>query len=160
MGTRKKPEVELKKSEIISRYMFGDTVIQLSKEYGLSRERIYQYLRDVKDWDEEKGIYKDRKRHQRKIQDQKLRPLIINDRRQGVKLCEVAKKHHTSTRRIKRILQGTGYEGGKPYLEKRDRKILRMYKRGFTQREVGEKFNTCQNNVSRILRKFKENGQL
>ncbi len=67
MGTRKKPEVELKKSEIISRYMFGDTVIQLSKEYGLSRERIYQYLRDVKDWDEEKGIYKDRKRHRKKI---------------------------------------------------------------------------------------------
>lgn len=160
MGTRKKPEVELKKSEIISRYMFGDTVIQLSKEYGLSRERIYQYLRDVKDWDEEKGIYKDRKRRQREIQDEKLKPLILKDRKQGMKLCKIIEKYHTSPRRVERILKGTGYEGGRSYLKRRDNGILKLYKKGLTQKEIGQRFNTCQTNVARIIGKFRENGEL
>jgi len=153
MADRHKPEIELKKSEIITRYMFGDSVIQLSKEYGLSRERIYQYLRVLEDWNEEQRIYEDRKKHQTKIQKQKLLHEIILLIKEGKSITQITRGLHIANKTVYSLLKGTKYKLGHCSNKKRDRNIYKEYKRGLSQVAIAQKYHQSQANISRIIRK-------
>lgn len=148
---RKIPEVEQKKKEIITRYMYGDSVIQLAKEYNLSRERIYQYLRDLEDWDEEREVYEQRKKHQLKIQKKRLQEEIILRVKLGQSITQIARELHIANKTIHALLRGTRYKIGKKLIKERDKKILREYKNGATQKQLAQKYNTAQTNISRII---------
>ncbi len=145
------PEVEQKKKEIISRYMFGDSVIELAKEYNLSRERIYQYLRNLEDWEEEREVYEQRKKHQLKIQKRKLQEEVILRIKLGQSITQIARELHIANKTIHILLTGTKYKIGKKALKQRDKKILREYKSGATQKQLAKKYNTAQTNISRII---------
>lgn len=159
MASKKIPEVEQKKSDIISQYILGESVIELSKKYGLSRERIYQYLRELDEWEIEKCINVDRKKHQRKIQNEMLKMEVMRDLKTGLSIKDISKRRHISSPRLREMLNDTKYRFGLAIKRRRDRKIGKLYKSGLTQKELSQKYNTTQTNISRILKRLRRDGQ-
>ena len=156
MTDRHDPKIELKKSEIITRYMFGDSVIQIAKEYNLSRERVYQYLRCLEDWNEEQRIYEERKKHQLKIQRQGLLREIILRIKQGKNITQITKELHIAPDTVHSLLKNTKYRLGHSSKKIRDKEIYRRYKKGESQIQLAHKFQLSQANISRIIRKENE----
>ena len=152
--SRKIPQVEQKKSEIIGRYMLGEPVIELATQYGLSRERIYQYLRELQEWEEEQTIYQQRKAHRDSFKKEKLKNEVIRRVKAGQGVTKIASELGIASLTVHKLLKGTRYKTGNKAKAIRDRQIVREHRAGMSQAKLAKKYNLAQTNISRIIIKY------
>jgi Mor family transcriptional regulator len=143
--------------EIKARYLNGGSVSTMAREYGVSREAIYQVLRTMDDWEKKiedtaplrykKSILK---RHP------SLDSKAIELKKGGMSTTQVSKTLSVPYRAVRGILKDTQYDDSKGAKQKRDKKILRKYNSGKTQVELAREFNTSQQNICRILDKYSD----
>ena len=148
-----------KKEEIIAKYNSGVSVIELSKEYSLSRERIYQYLRQVPDF---KKLSKEKrlKKVEKRLEGYRhLLPQIFALREKGVGNPRIAKQLGVTYVTIQKLTEGTPYDSSKKAQAKRNRAINKAYLSGLSQVKIAKKFGMSQSSISIILLKT-NNGRL
>ena len=141
----------MKSDEIIAGYLGGKSVIDLAKEYNLSRERIYQYLRQVsgfKQISEKKRLEEIQKRTQSHLH---LLPEIARRKALGKSISVIAREMGISFPMMKRIIKGTELDISKKSKAKRNKAIKKDYKRGMSQIKLSKKYNLCQSAISAIL---------
>ena len=148
-----------KSEEIIAKYNSGVSVINLAKEYNLTRERIYQYLRQVPDF---KSLSKKKRLERVKSRMESfshLTPQIEQGLREKKSLTLIAKELGISYLTAKNLIKGTPMDTSKKAKAKRNEAINKAYVRGLSQVKIAKKFNLCQSAISAILLKT-NNGQL
>lgn len=148
-----------KEIEIVDKYLNGESVISLAKEYSLSRERIYQYLRKLGAWDKVLLDNRFRTKQRRMREYKSYLPAIIEWKEAGLGTFAISRKLKLSYKTVANLLAGTKYDNRNCRNKARDRKILREYLKGKTQTQIAEEMGMKQNNISRILIKL-NNGKL
>ena len=148
-----------KKEEIIAKYESGESVINLAKEYNLTRERIYQYLRQVPDFKKLSKEKRLQKVSQRLEGYKHLLPQIFELREQGVGNPRIAKQLGVTYATIQKLTEGTPYDNSKKAQAKRNRAINKDYLSGLSQVKIAKKFGMSQSSISIILLKT-NNGRL
>lgn len=148
-----------KSDEIIAKYNSGVSVINLAKEYNLTRERIYQYLRKAPNFKGISSQKREEKVKKRLAGYSHLLPAIFEMREQGLGTTTIASKLGITYNTTRTLLKGTQWDNSKKVKALRNRSINRAYLNGMSQVKIAKKFGMCQSSISAILLKT-NNGQL
>lgn len=148
-----------KELEIQQKYKNGESVIELSKHYDLTRERIYQILRKMPDFRRvSKELAKEKtESNQEKYQNKysEYIPEIISRRLQGESVLSISKQLKIPYPALKTMLKGSPYANTKQARKERNKQIRRQYHAGKTQLELARDFNMSQSSISAIVLKKK-----
>lgn len=148
-----------KQNEIVAGYYDGKSVIDLAKEYNLSRERIYQYLRQAEGWEHIVKEQREIRKKAKLLSYAHLLPKSLELREQGMSVGRIAKELGTTHRVISWLIKGTPLDNSKKARARRDKKINRDYIHGMSQVELARKYNLYQTRISAILHNT-NNGKL
>lgn len=148
-----------KADEIIAGYIGGKTVIEIAKEQGLSRERIYQYLRKLPDFKQTSVKKRAEVKAERLSRYDPILPEIIQMRKDGIGVEKISKTFGITFRTVSQLLEGTPYTNTHLSKVRRNKKIAKGYASGISQVNLAQKYDLCQSAISAILIK-QFNGKL
>jgi Mor family transcriptional regulator len=148
----------VEEDKFVRGFLEGKSVIEMAKESGLTREGIYIHLRKLPNWKQVSKRSKAIKEAQRleSLTDtvELLKQLIDG----GLSASDSARKIGMSHLTARKLLAGTKYDTTQPAKDRRDREIIKRYKKGETQVQLGKEFGLGQTAISRIIVKY--NAQL
>jgi len=142
------------KQEIQEKYKEGESVISISQECGLTRERVYQILREMPDYKDIKSKFQRKRNQSYYAKYSEAVPEIISRRIRGESVSSISKALEISFRQLKSILKGTLYENSKETRAQRNEEIIKQYREGKKQEQLARKFGLSQSNISAIVIKY------
>lgn len=145
------------KKKVKRLYNSGVPVAEMSKEFGVSREAIYQKLRRFDDWEDMKRRHTQIRASKRLTELQERSPEIVSMWKKGATMLQIAWEFKTTRKNISTIIKNTLGTTKRRY--ERDAEIVQAYKNGVTQVELAKRYNISQPCVSRIIKTDKINQQ-
>jgi len=142
------------KQEIQENYKEGKSVISISQECGLTRERIYQILREMPNYKDIQTKLQKKRNQSYYTRYSEFVPEIISRRIGGESVSAISKTLGISFRQLKSILKGTQYENSKETRAQRNEEIIKQYKEGKKQKELAREFGLNQRSISAIVIKY------
>ena len=142
------------REQLIQEYLNGKSVIDIAKQYDLSREAVYQHLRKIPNWEKVSESLVKTPREKALEQYGHLIPEIIRLKEEGLSTSVVAKKLDIPFYPLVELLKGTRHDNSKKAREERDKEIYKGYKAGRTQGELAREFGMAQSSISEIIRKW------
>ena len=126
----------------------------MANESGMTREGIYIHLRKLPDWKEVSKF----RREQNKADKLKAMGDTIELLKQlidsGVSASDSARKIGMSYLTARELLAGTEYDNSNKAKDKRDKEIVKRYRAGETQAQLGKAYGLRQTAISRIIVKY------
>ena len=168
---KSKLKIELPIDEIVEKWEQGNTLIELTKEYGVSyrtiRNRISEYY-------EKEGKQKTKPKRKSKLKIELPIDEIVEKWEQGNTLIELTKEYGVSYRtirnRISEYYEKEGKQKTKPKRKSKPKKelpideIVEKWEKGVTQRELtkeyGVSYRTIQSRISQYYDKNEDNEKI
>ena len=142
------------REQLIQEFLNGKSVIDIAKQYNLSREAVYQNLRTIPNWERVSESLKKTKKERALEAYGHLMPEIIRLKEEGLSTIVVARKLGIPYPPLAELLKGTRHDNSKEVREARNRRIYKEYQKGMVQRELAQEFGMSQSSISEIIRRW------
>jgi len=143
------------RQEIKRMYLGGIPVRIISKNFNLSREGVYRYLRDIPNFKEISETLRRAKKLRQINQYHTKLDEVYRLARGGKHTVEISKMLKIPYTELKKILKGTKYDNTHISKTKRNAKIIKMYKQGVSQQKIAKKFGLAQSTISDVVKNGK-----
>ena len=143
---------KLNAATVTGRYLQGESVGAMAKEYGTSREAIYQHLRKREGWNDGRmrEVFIER-RTDREVGQAVKDTLAILDEDINCTIKQIAEEIGQTPATIRRVLKHMR-TGGWTRHGDRNRGIIDKHLRGWSQSQIGDEYGLSQSRVHTILK--------
>jgi transposase-like protein len=142
---------------LTTEYLQGKGVSEIARKYGVTRECVYQHLRELPDWEKLKEKRSLKRRRNKIMQDKRLKDQVIELKKQGHSTTSAADTLEIAYETAKRLLKGTQYDETQAAKEERNQQIRKEYKENnVTQQQLANKYGVSQQTISTILNTSEE----
>jgi DNA-binding transcriptional regulator GbsR (MarR family) len=139
-------------SELVQEYLAGKPVIDIAKEKGVSRECVYQKLRELPNWGQVKKAVKKNKKQRAIARYPAVFPKVLSLAKNGYSATRISKELNTPIYSIQAMLEGSPFDHSEEARQERDEKIRKEYEEGAFQKDLAEKYDLSQQTISYIIR--------
>lgn len=143
-----------KLENVVEMYLDGQSVGEIAKHFGATREAVYLYLREIPNFKDISRKFAEDRKKLRLRQYSTSTNDILKLREDGLSMRTISKALGMSYTRVRKLLKGTSLDNSHKSKLKRNRRICQMYKAGLTQREIAEELKLGQSTISNIIRKW------
>ena len=142
---------------LVQEYLDGNSVINIAKERGITREAVYQHLRQLPNWQKVSDSMKPTKKQRAENKYRYAVAEILKLSEQGYSAVQISEKLKVPFYSVQNILKGTRFDNRKQVRHERNRQIYELYQQGNSQQQIATAFGMAQSSISEIIRKWDSN---
>ena len=136
----------------VQKFLKGESVIQIAKEYSVTREAVYLRLRTLPNWRELSDSMREAKRGlSLRSYTSKQKKTILELAQKKYPLYKIAEKTGIPYKHVRILLKDTLYGRNVVAFRERNVKIRKEFEQGMTCGELAKKYGMSHGNMWKVI---------